>query len=493
MKIFSKLTKAKKIAKILWPPIIITLVCLILWGVLDDRVNITKKSISFLLDDYLEASINKDIEQLAATIYKKDSNEYHRWISENPNFFEDNSIDIPQDSEIKIIDFWTSRYSASYKFDASVSIEFYSPNNQSDTGDIFFFQLINRELKWYIINGFISDSSHKYAPSSETIDSAYQGVDRKSLRILILEDEAFFYRDAPPPPLPSIIVKDKSITSYIVQETDIINRDSFINFKQLASITLPKNFNQFDPLWFATCDMLTRINVDPNSPHFKSVDGVLYNKDGSILVYYPKGKLENINSTEHGVFHIPQTVRIIGKYAFSHNKALRKVIFDDSVKTLSDNAFYDCINLENVSLNSQLTHIGNQCFYNNVKLSSVTLPSDSQLSYIGLSCFEKCSSLKTITLPESVKKINNWVFQDCTALEEINLSSQLSAIGLYSFRNCKNLKSLFISQKVGFIDRGAFSSCDKLTLYIEFSSAPKSWDHDWDQDFSNNCIWNSSP
>lgn len=41
---------------------------------------------------------------------------------------------------------------------------------------------------------------------------------------------------------------------------------------------------------FALCDKLKEINIDKKNANYKSVDGVVYSKDGSTLVFCPLGK-----------------------------------------------------------------------------------------------------------------------------------------------------------------------------------------------------------
>ena len=58
---------------------------------------------------------------------------------------------------------------------------------------------------------------------------------------------------------------------------------------------------------------LKSITADAGNSYFKAVDGVLYNKKMTELLYYPafkKGK----------VFKVPGTVKSIANYAFTDNR-----------------------------------------------------------------------------------------------------------------------------------------------------------------------------
>ena len=50
---------------------------------------------------------------------------------------------------------------------------------------------------------------------------------------------------------------------------------------------------------FALCDKLKKINIDKKNANYKSVDGVVYSKDGETLIYCPgKGKTGEIYNYE---------------------------------------------------------------------------------------------------------------------------------------------------------------------------------------------------
>ncbi len=52
--------------------------------------------------------------------------------------------------------------------------------------------------------------------------------------------------------------------------------------------------------------------------------------------------------------------------------------------------------------------------------------------------------LKTVTLPDTIKKIKNECFMDCTLLESINFPTSLTHIGTSAFMNCASLKKVEI-------------------------------------------------
>jgi hypothetical protein len=64
-----------------------------------------------------------------------------------------------------------------------------------------------------------------------------------------------------------------------------------------------------------------------------------------------------------------------------------------------------------------VTSLGNSVFQNCINLTSVSIP--SSLTSIPFGTFEKCTSLPTITIPSSITFIGQVAFQDCTSLTSI--------------------------------------------------------------------------
>ncbi len=475
MKIFEKIKTYRKIYISL-----IIFICL-LFGMLfvfvctKTEEKARYRSIEYLLEDYFEAYIDRDLNKLAGTFYKTNTSDFYRFIEENNDLFDTYPITLAKSTRVSII----NSVSLDSNYEASVDVRLVFPDSNNYISNTFTLPIIKRSLKFYLSEKAIG----KPCPSE--------------LYGSVLTDESLKAQ---------ITIQDKSIETYSVNSGDIISYNTFMNCKRLSTVFLPSTLNHIDADWFRDCDVLTRVIIDKKSPYLKSVDGIVYSKKGDVLIYYPKGKIQNTTSSNLGVFIIPPTVKEIAVGAFAHCIALNSVTFPPNLHSIHRSAFNNCVNLEKVLLNdglaniylesfydctklleisipSTVRHIGNECFYNNTRLSSVSFAEDSQLSYLGYSAFEKCFNLERVTLPNNINTINDWVFQDCYNLKEINLPVNLASIGIYSFRNCQNLESLFISKKVNFIGRGAFANCKKLQLSLECENNSKLWDKQWNLGF----------
>ena len=86
------------------------------------------------------------------------------------------------------------------------------------------------------------------------------------------------------------------------------------------------------------CTNLNKVEVASDNKYYASVDGVLYNKDQTILYLYPSNKRSS-------TFTIPDTVRSIEYKAFQHNKWLESIILTENIKKVANKGFYECLNL----------------------------------------------------------------------------------------------------------------------------------------------------
>lgn len=117
---------------------------------------------------------------------------------------------------------------------------------------------------------------------------------------------------------------------------------AFNGCTSLTSVTIPDSVTFIWCQAFTDCTSLTSITVDDNNPEYTSIDGNLYNKDGSELIRYAIGKSDTS-------FAIPDSVTSIGEEAFSGCTSLTSVTIPDSVTIIWETAFLDCTSLASVT------------------------------------------------------------------------------------------------------------------------------------------------
>lgn len=182
---------------------------------------------------------------------------------------------------------------------------------------------------------------------------------------------------------------------------------SVANAEYLTEIKIGKNITKIDSWAFTNCPNLVKITVSEENPNYKTVDGVLYNKDLTELICYPNSKspIKWGNNGEYvsgGEFTVPETVTVI--------KA---------------NAFYLCSNLYSIQFNEGLKSIEDMAFIKCTSLSELKLP--STLETIGRDAFSYCDALKTLDIPSSVKKIGDYgFFSTNSSIEKITVNKKSS-------------------------------------------------------------------
>ena len=129
-------------------------------------------------------------------------------------------------------------------------------------------------------------------------------------------------------------------------------------------------------------------------------------------------------------------------YLFDGCTALERIVLNDAITDLGDNAFRNCSSLATIDLFDQDT---GEITENEAGVA--TLP--TSLTYIGDKCFMN-TAIREITIPETLTYLGDTtnatsstaVFSDCTALEKVILHDNLMLIGCDAFLNCKNLKTV---------------------------------------------------
>lgn len=223
----------------------------------------------------------------------------------------------------------------------------------------------------------------------------------------------------------------------------------------ITSISFSSALQAFDSNAFYACSKINSIVVDSSNSTFKTVDGVLYSKDQTKLLYYPSGKTDTS-------FSIPSTVNTIGEYAFTCQNYISQLTIPEGVTTLCVGSFYQMTALLDITLPSSIT---GQALYSYVYGSFTA----HDVKYLNSNIFRGCKSLRTAVLNGDYNLLSNSMFQDCTSLSSVIINAPVKTIGGDVFSQCSNLSSISFTAGTLANVLPAFSGCTKLTDF-DFST-----------------------
>ncbi len=130
-----------------------------------------------------------------------------------------------------------------------------------------------------------------------------------------------------------------------------------------------------------------------------------------------------VNSFDKNAVVIPDSVEIIGHFAFNNN-GIKEIRFPEGIRRIGDVAFQDCNRLTSITLPDTVEQLGEGtfglCSLQKVKLSNA-------LKSIPAGCFEY-NDLDEIEIPASVKEIGEDAFH-CNFIEKVTLPEGVESIG----------------------------------------------------------------
>ncbi len=230
---------------------------------------------------------------------------------------------------------------------------------------------------------------------------------------------------------------------------------------------------------FTKCPTLQAIYVDEENPNYTSVDGVLYSKDMTTLLACPDAR--------EGVFVIPDSVTTLNQdcfqdclnltgvtfnpqitaipdFAFSGCKSLNGVVIPEKVATIGRNAFYGCSSLTEIHFHPNIKSFGDNCFLNSALYNDKSnwengiLYADSYL----LTC--KTQGLpENVVIKEGTTVVAYRAFYNNNVIKTVTLPESCIRLGEYAFFNCSTLEQIVLNDGLQRIESYALSKCPNLS------------------------------
>ena len=296
----------------------------------------------------------------------------------------------------------------------------------------------------------------------------YKAFDRKEAALLAVMDlpkdakDDIFFPDITTLKIPARVEQYGFI--YEVSEC----KSSFKQFPSLKRLELPATVKKVE---IAEIENLQEVVVDKGNTEFSTEDGVLFNKQKTVLLSFPRRR-------DVKEYLIPDGVQQIAEKAFYDQPFIEEIVFPDSTVAIEKRAFANCRSLREVHLGKNIKKIGIESFAYTAIERFVLTPNarfvnqhtwDGKTPFYGskLKAFELDGENELYVVINGILYIkNSWGLRlkFCPPAYEghLQIPEEVKVIGSCSCWGCTGITSLFIPEGVETIGDDAFSGCTKL-------------------------------
>lgn len=204
----------------------------------------------------------------------------------------------------------------------------------------------------------------------------------------------------------------------------------------LGCLNIPASITDIKPNAFKFSGF-NKIEVDKNNLNYTSINGVLFSKDKTVLLAYPK---ENSATS----YIIPDGVKIIESTAFMGTSNLNSIVIPNGVTTIKENAFYLCSNLKNVSIPTSVKSIGEYAF----DFSACT--KENYGYYIGNCLIGADNEINgNFTIKDGTRLVADSALREIDNLGNISIPASVEIIGDCAFLNfsSESLKNITVANE----------------------------------------------
>ena len=225
-------------------------------------------------------------------------------------------------------------------------------------------------------------------------------------------------------------------------------------FKE-SFVSIPESLITIEDNAFANC-YVEEFRVDENNKNYKSVDGVLYDKNITALINYPALK----NSK---VFEIPSTIKTIKEDAIEVTNDLEKIIIPKDTTTIEEKSIFWNYGLKYIDVDKDNN--------NYMSIDGVLYSKDGKF----LISYPIASERDEYLVLDTVEEIQTYSISGAKNLRKLYIKEGVKSLNYGSIYLCENLEEIHLPKSLKKIDKYALEYNDKLKL-IKYASTKSDWD-----------------
>ena len=178
-------------------------------------------------------------------------------------------------------------------------------------------------------------------------------------------------------------------------------------------------------------------------------------KDGTLYIK-GTGAMQDYN------WNYNETTKIVttgAPWHDSHSASVKKLVVEDGITSIGNDAFSDCESLVSAELAEGITSIGDGAFTGCYDLEKINIP--NSVTSIGYDAFDSCWTLPSLELPSGLSKLESSAVS-FTAFKELTVPHGVKVVDSYLATYNDNLTTVTLEEGVEEIWHRAFWGCEKL-------------------------------
>lgn len=195
-----------------------------------------------------------------------------------------------------------------------------------------------------------------------------------------------------------------------------------------------------------------------------------------------------VNCSKLTTVILPDTVSIIGAYAFEKCSSLSSINLNQSeitsigayafkdcssltfdidlphLTSLGSGAFQNCSSLKSAKIGGTITSIPKEIFYGCSEILTIDFSGIASNSEIGSHAFYSCRKATKIVVPDGAQSVGAYAYFDCgSVVEGLAIPSTVVRIERNAYSNCSQITTLVLPNTLTYLGDYAFQSCRGIT------------------------------